>query len=110
LTQSPCCWVIYCSELFFAIEIDGSSHESEEANEKDKARQYHLEALGIKFLRFTEKEVRTSVRNVLEVIEDWIIANAKATHLPKVSELCKNRHSELVSESYILNLEQIRGC
>ncbi len=44
----------YCSELQLAIEIDGGSHNSDEAREKDNVRQQHLESLGVCFLRFTE--------------------------------------------------------
>ncbi len=42
----------YCGELNLAVEIDGSSHETEDASEKDRARQKHLENLGVAFLRF----------------------------------------------------------
>ncbi|HAP36236.1 MAG TPA: DNA methylase [Bacteroidetes bacterium] len=62
----------YCNELSLAIEIDGNSHATEEAIQKDKTRQEHLEALGVKFLRFTETEVQNYMRNVLAVIEEWI--------------------------------------
>ena len=67
----------YCNELSLAIEIDGSSHTTEEAIEKDTARQERLEMLGIKFLRFTEAEVRDSIRTVITVIEDWITTQSK---------------------------------
>ncbi|MDP1675865.1 MAG: endonuclease domain-containing protein [Bacteroidota bacterium] len=67
----------YCNELSLAIEIDGSSHTTEEAIEKDKARQERLEAFGVTFLRFTEMEVRNSMRTVLTIIEDWITTNTK---------------------------------
>lgn len=62
----------YCGELNLAIEIDGSSHETEDASEKDRARQKHLDNLGVAFLRFKESEVRTNIRGVLKVIEHWI--------------------------------------
>lgn len=67
----------YCNELFLAIEIDGGSHTAEEAIEKDKARQERLETFGVIFLRFTETEVRNSMRTVLAVIEDWITTHSK---------------------------------
>lgn len=66
----------YCHELNLAIEIDGGSHESGEAQEKDAARQERLESLGIKFLRFKESDVRKSFRTVVENIERWIRMNA----------------------------------
>jgi very-short-patch-repair endonuclease len=83
----------YCSELFLGIEIDGCSHDSEEALEKDKARQEHLEVLGIRFLRFTETETRNSLNNVLDVIENWITANTKATH-PRPLSLARKSNAQ----------------
>ncbi len=71
----------YCNELKLAIEIDGGSHETDEAFEKDNARQEHLENLGIKFLRFRESDVCGNMRWVLDVIEDWIKTNA-SLHTP----------------------------
>jgi len=62
----------YCCELFLVIEIDGSSHNSLEAIEKDHFRQECLESLGIIFLRFTESEAVNSTKEVEEKIEDWI--------------------------------------
>ena len=55
-----------------AIEIDGSSHDSEEAQERDRQRQARLESLGVRFLRFREEEVCGEVEGVLRVIEEWI--------------------------------------
>lgn len=65
----------YSSKLKLAIEIDGGSHETEEAFEKDKARQEHLENLGIKFLRIKESAVRKNIRFVPDMIENWIKEN-----------------------------------
>ncbi len=67
----------FCNELNLAIEIDGGSHETDEAYEKDKKRQEHLENIGIKFLRFKESEVRNNMRGVLDAIENWIRENTK---------------------------------
>jgi len=67
----------YCNELSLSIEIDGSSHTTEEAIEKDKARQKRLESFGVIFLRFTETEARNSMRTVLTKIEDWITTHTK---------------------------------
>jgi very-short-patch-repair endonuclease len=53
------CFVLdfYCPALRLAIEIDGESHQSEEAAAYDRDRQAFIEALGIRFLRFTNQEV-----------------------------------------------------
>ncbi len=65
----------FCHELNLAIELDGASHETDEAQEKDAARQKRLESLGVKLLRFKESDVRKNMRTVLETIEHWIKAN-----------------------------------
>ncbi len=62
----------YCKKLMLAIEIDGSSHDSPEAQDQDAERQGRLESLGVRFLRFREEEVCGEVEGVLRVIEDWI--------------------------------------
>lgn len=67
----------FCHELNLAIEIDGASHEADEAQEKDAARQERLESLGVKFLRFKESDIRKNMRSVLETIEQWIQMNAR---------------------------------
>jgi very-short-patch-repair endonuclease len=44
----------YCKDLKLAIEIDGSSHDGEEAKINDEIRQKRLESLGVRFLRFNK--------------------------------------------------------
>jgi very-short-patch-repair endonuclease len=55
-----------------AIEIDGISHENQEALKRDIRRQSDLEGLGIQVLRFKEQEAVKNLRLVLEQIEFWI--------------------------------------
>lgn len=62
----------YCKRLMLAIEIDGSSHDSQEAQQRDEERQARLESLGVRFLRFREEEVCREIEGVLKVIEDWV--------------------------------------
>lgn len=68
----------YCNELDLAIEIDGSSHDSAEAQQKDRSRQEYVEELGIHFLRFSEAEVRRDVNSVINILESWIKENIKS--------------------------------
>lgn len=56
-----------------AIEIDGVTHNDKLKN--DSIRQNRLEAMGIKFLRFTDKEVNKNAAGVAEFIKDWIKIN-----------------------------------
>ena len=63
----------YCKDLMLAIEVDGISHYSEEANIDDNIRQREIEELGVSFLRFDDGEVRNDMQNVLRSIEGWIM-------------------------------------
>ena len=57
----------YCHEIGLAIEVDGNSHDHKFLY--DARRQGRLEKHGIKFLRFTNREVKTQLFNVLLSIE-----------------------------------------
>jgi very-short-patch-repair endonuclease len=63
----------FCNELNLAIEIDGITHDFK--MESDKIRQTKLESYGIKFLRFTENEVRKNLQGVVLYIKEWIKNN-----------------------------------
>lgn len=67
----------YCKELMLAIEVDGSSHDFEESFDADNLRQQRLESLGVRFLRFDDREVKKEMMNVLRTIEAWILENAE---------------------------------
>ncbi len=77
----------YCKELFLAIEIDGNSHIYRD--EEDDKRQSELEAMGVRFLRFDDLEVKKNMTNVLRVIEKWIEEN-KPTPSPSKEGNPKN--------------------
>ena len=62
----------YCHKAKLIIEIDGSSHDSEEAKDYDSNRTYELEQLGLKIIRFSNKEVMTDIEGVLEKIKHEI--------------------------------------
>lgn len=76
----------YCKDLMLAIEVDGSSHDHEEAYKTDRGRQKILEDFGISFLRFDDEEVKKGINNVIRTIEYWIEAyeekNGKPTPAP----------------------------
>jgi very-short-patch-repair endonuclease len=69
----------FCNELMLAIEIDGDSHRDENVFKNDVRRQNRLEELGISFLRFTDLQVKTDMRSVLDTISGWIEVH-KRTH------------------------------
>jgi very-short-patch-repair endonuclease len=58
----------YCPELRLVIEIDGSSHDSPEAQEYDKRRQQAIESHHIVVLRCRDEAVRGDPNRVLEDI------------------------------------------
>ena len=80
----------YCKDLMLAIEIDGMSHNHEEAFIKDELRQKRLEHLGVIFLRFAEAEVKYDIINVIRCIEAKVIEIVKQAgdiKLPKGFDL-----------------------
>lgn len=58
----------YCPKKRLVIEVDGSAHDSPAAKEYDKVRQGEIEVLGIRFLRFTNREVMHNLDSVLSKI------------------------------------------
>ncbi|MEM8642411.1 MAG: endonuclease domain-containing protein [Cyanobacteria bacterium P01_G01_bin.54] len=62
----------YCKKLMLAIEIDGGSHDSQDAQEKDRYRQSRLESLGVHVLRFQDKDVLQNTETILTAIALWI--------------------------------------
>ena len=62
----------FCNKLRLVIEIDGSTHDFDEVQQKDRNKQDFLNKLGITVLRFTNKEVMSSVFQVVQTIEDYI--------------------------------------
>ena len=63
----------FSHELMLAVEIDGKSHKLK--GPEDEARQKKLEALGIRFLRFDDREVKTNLDGVVRAIDNWIDAH-----------------------------------
>lgn len=60
----------YCSKLRLAIEIDGISHDDK--LEYDRRRQRQIESQGVRFLRFSDEDVRENLQDVVQVIADWV--------------------------------------
>ncbi len=47
----------YCHKYKLVVEVDGEIHLDEEVKERDDGREHDIEKLGIKILRFTNREV-----------------------------------------------------
>jgi very-short-patch-repair endonuclease len=56
----------YCHELRLAIEVDGSSHDNKQ--EYDLRRQWRLESLGVRFIRFEDIDVKRNLNDVLRAL------------------------------------------
>ena len=54
----------YVKEIGLVIEIDGSSHHNRFL--EDSQRQHRIEKLGVRFIRFTNKEVTENLSSVLK--------------------------------------------
>ncbi len=76
----------FCNELMLAIEIDGSTHNCK--SEEDRKRQTKLEALGVRFLRFNDLDIKKNLDGVLGVIGNWIRehTNKSAQYIPCLSQ------------------------
>ena len=60
----------YCKELNLVVEIDGASHFSPEAYQKDKERDRQMQALGLEIIRVLDSDVRKDVQQVARSIEE----------------------------------------
>ena len=69
----------FCSELMLAIEIDGCTHDHK--MEKDVIRQEKLETIGVRFLRFSDLDIKRNIEGVVYSIKNWIRA-----HTPNPSQ------------------------
>jgi very-short-patch-repair endonuclease len=62
----------YCPKANLVIELDGGQHYSEDGIEKDKIRDDFMSKMGIKVLRFSDREVFENIEAVLEKIWSYL--------------------------------------
>lgn len=62
----------YCPTANLVIECDGRQHYTDEGLEADRIRNYALEQLGLKVLRFDNRHVMVEIDAVVQVILDVI--------------------------------------
>jgi very-short-patch-repair endonuclease len=62
----------YTVEIKLAIEIDGDSHFTDGVEVYDLERQSLIEASGVQFLRFTNRQVYEELDAVIEAISQMI--------------------------------------
>jgi very-short-patch-repair endonuclease len=66
-----------CLDLRLVIEVDGISHETEEAAERDRRKDRDLESVGFTVLRFSNWEVLNRIDDVSGMILRWVEENAE---------------------------------
>lgn len=71
-----------CKELMLIIEVDGISHDHEEAIKSDRERQRRLEDAGFTVIRFTDEEVLTQINAVQTAIEEVVERIQKEKNIP----------------------------
>ncbi|MGZ3605748.1 MAG: endonuclease domain-containing protein [Thermodesulfobacteriota bacterium] len=58
----------YCPKANLVIELDGGQHYSESGKAKDRARDDALTEMGIRVLRFSDRDVFENIGGVIEEI------------------------------------------
>ena len=63
----------YCAAAKLVIEIDGGQHFENDHQCRDKQRDKALQSLGLKVLRFDNRQVLCEMGSVLEVIYQQVV-------------------------------------
>jgi very-short-patch-repair endonuclease len=64
----------YCPKAKLVMELDGGQHYSSEGKAKDRERDGYMKGIGLRVLRFSDKEVFNNTQDVLERI--WGICDS----------------------------------
>ena len=59
---------VYCPKANLVIELDGGQHYSETGKAKDRTRDDALREMGIKVLRFSDRDVFENISGVMDEI------------------------------------------
>lgn len=62
----------YCPTIRLCIEVDGDTHDGDEAREHDRERTEFLNQQGITVIRFRNEEIEGDVENVVCKIKQFI--------------------------------------
>ena len=62
-----------CLPAQLVIEVDGGYHQSLEQQEMDNIRTNYLEEKGFHVVRFSNEEVSTNIKGVIQIIKDELI-------------------------------------
>lgn len=58
----------YCHKAKLVIEVDGGQHYSLECRQKDMVRDNYMARLGLRVLRFSDRDILENLDSVLETI------------------------------------------
>ncbi len=58
----------YCPQCKLVVELDGDSHYLEDAQEYDAVRDAYIQGLGIRVLRFSNRDVMQNLKGVLQSV------------------------------------------
>jgi len=61
----------YCPAERLAVELDGAAHDHEQAQRRDAARTAFLVKLGIRVVRFENRDILRNTEGVLREISRW---------------------------------------
>lgn len=79
----PYVLAFYCEELRLGIELDGDQHYTDEERERDRRRAEHLRRMGIRLLRFNNRDVLREMPAVLERIYFEVTSPSPLAPLPE---------------------------
>lgn len=63
----------YCASAKLVVEVDGSSHSTEQAKRYDSARDHWMQQQGIRILRFTCAQVENETQAVMAKIDEALL-------------------------------------
>lgn len=76
----------YCAKARLVIELDGSQHLEPEYRNKDAARDNVLAELGLRVLRFDNRQVLTETESVVAVIDEVVGERLESPPAPPFSK------------------------
>ena len=69
----------YCAQAKLVIELDGSQHYTEEAQEYDRERTNYLNSLGLEVIRISNLDVSRKFQSVCEYIDNAVKERTSST-------------------------------
>lgn len=96
----------YCHELMLAIEVDGNSHDYRYF--EDVNRQNKLEEYGVKFIRFSDSEVKNNMFSVTMSLEEKVKTLKTPLKSPQGDNLVEEILNKVSKELLIQTHQRIK--